>query len=156
MIRTLDGTFDVLGTSPHFLQDWRWYKSIPSNSRSSAEVAIDCFRTWSPYLLDYRLEPGPVPSLDRSALSRACQSALDSHNLALVSGTGNQHAEDFFDQLAEIGAMIAADLPTTAISISDYLTGMASLQGGNLAADFASFRTWFGRGQQYISFARKV
>ena len=34
-ITALDDSFDVLGASPHFITDWRWYKDMTAASRAS-------------------------------------------------------------------------------------------------------------------------
>jgi hypothetical protein len=51
--------------------------------------------------------------------------------------------------------MIASPAPETARAITDYVNGLEAFVEGDAGADFGSFRTWFGRGQQYVSFSRK-
>ena len=51
--------------------------------------------------------------------------------------------------------IIVKALPETASAIADFLRGLNGLLDGDKSSDFGSFRRWFGRGQQYVSFMRK-
>jgi hypothetical protein len=150
----LDANFDLLGTSPSFVQDWRWYKSIPRHSKSWNDIARDEYRRWELFLIDYRLQPSDrIPAVS-AELERACEVALQIHHEIWHSNSANE-IRRFSDCLLEIQAMIASPAPETARAITDYVNGLEAFVEGDAGADFGSFRTWFGRGQQYVSFSRK-
>lgn len=153
-IDCLEQDFDLLGTSPSFVQDWRWYKSIPRHPKTWNSVAREQYYRWQLFLIDYRFEPSdhiPVPS---AHLDTVCAKAVEIHYQIWddnsLSGIGQ-----FSDCLKEIRAMLAGPAPETSQAITDYLAGLHQLAQGNTAVDFGSFRQWFGRGQQYVSFLRK-
>jgi hypothetical protein len=69
----LDGRFDLLGCSPRFLVDWRWYKQSPSGLGWVTEA----YWTQAHNLYDYRVvEPARAPAANQRLSSR-CQQARD-------------------------------------------------------------------------------
>ena len=153
-IAAIDAGFDVLGTSPSFVQDWRWYKSIPLDAQTWNTIALAEYDRWAGYFLDYRVHPALPGQPPAAALDIACQRVLQLqhriwHNDAL------DLIPEFADHLGSIRELIAVAMPDTARSISDFLAGLGEFLNGNLEADFGTFRSWFGRGQQYLSFIRR-
>jgi 2-polyprenyl-3-methyl-5-hydroxy-6-metoxy-1,4-benzoquinol methylase len=146
-ISTLDAEFDVLGTSPHFIQDWRY-------EATWNEVALEEYDRWSSHFLDYRVVPDTPGKPRASALETECRSALRLHH-KIWHGSLDLIPQ-FVAALESVREMIQATLPETGTSITDFLTGLDGLLAGNRHADFGAFRPWFGRGQQYISFVRKT
>lgn len=71
-IEALDAEFDVLGCSPRFLQDWRWYKEGGGN-----QWAIDSYWSQCHNLLDYRTVSPPRSREWNEALMEACQRMRD-------------------------------------------------------------------------------
>jgi hypothetical protein len=155
-IETLDGGFDWLGTSPAVFQDWRWYKSIPRDEKTWNDIGREQYRRWGAYLIDYRVTPGAEGGISRD-LDAACEAALALQH-GMWCGDSLDDLPRFLEALAEIRDMLAGPLPLTAASIGDYQKGMEALAGGADpgGADFGSFRSWFGRGQQYVSFVRSA
>lgn len=105
----LDDEFDLLGCSPRFLTDWRWYKQAPSGN----QWAIDAYWQQAHNLLDYRAV-GPPRHEDANRRLMADCLAYRAQLRAYEAGDG----EPPDATLADIG--------------------------------------WFGRGQQYLSFTRKM
>jgi SAM-dependent methyltransferase len=154
-IATLDSEFDLLGTSPAFSQDWRWYKSIPGDMRSWNDIARDEYSRWAGYFLDYRTQPsGPFPA-PAAELESACRHAINVHHRIWRDGA-LQAIPEFLSALETISGMIAKPIPETVESIAHFKRGLYDLLGGNLAPNFGTFRSWFGRGQQYVSFVRRA
>jgi ubiquinone/menaquinone biosynthesis C-methylase UbiE len=152
-IATLDRAFDVLGTSPAFLQDWRWYKSIPQHEHSWNAVALAEYERWAGYFLDYRSSPGGGSMPSGAALDEACNIALRLQHQIWRGAL--DLVPDFVASLQSIRKTIADAMPETARSMGDFLSGLQQLETGNRQAEFGGFRPWFGRGQQYVSFVRK-
>ena len=100
----LEGRFTVLGCSPRFLMDWRWYKE----SDSSNQWAIDSYWQQAHNLLDYRVvEPARDEADNRRLMTECEQTRIDVRN-GQVPTQAHRYAEP----------------------------------------------SWFGRGQQYLSFVR--
>jgi SAM-dependent methyltransferase len=153
-IAALEAGFDMLAASPSFVQDWRWYKSIPQHPQTWNDVALEQYDLWSGYLLDYRIQPTACCPAQMSEIDSACQAALEIQH-RIWHDDAIDLIPDFVASLLVIREMIASTMPETARSIADFVGGLDQLLNGNVEADFGSFRTWFGRGQQYVSFLRR-
>jgi len=57
-------------------------------------------------------------------------------------------------RVERIGKRIALVFPRTATSISDFAAGMTAVVNRK-QVNFGDFSSWFGRGQQYVSFRRR-
>lgn len=67
-LSALDGQFELLGCSPRFLMDWRWYK----DAAPGLQWAIDAYWTQAHNLYDYRtVEPARTRE-DNELLMLAC------------------------------------------------------------------------------------
>ncbi len=153
-IDSLEHDFDLLGTSPCFIQDWRWYKAIPRNQRTWNAIAREEYGRWAAYLLDYRIQPGDPMAMISSQLEDLCTTAVEIHDRMWHQNALNELSQ-FTECLQEIHDVTATPLPQTARAIADFLRGLNGLLEGDQKADFGSFRSWFGRGQQYVSFIRR-
>jgi hypothetical protein len=102
-------------------------------------------------LLDYRVRPEqPLPQIaDRlRALAQQCLTIHDT----IPQGARLADYDALLAGLSDIEALIRGPLPLTAESIRDYLSGLRALAAGQPHPDFGSFRRWFSRGQQHLSF----
>lgn len=88
----LDGRFDVLGCSPRFLLDWRWYKeATPGN-----QWAIDAYWAQAHNLYDYRSVNPPKPERVNRELMARCLAVRDTLR-AYESGEGEPANEGLYD-----------------------------------------------------------
>ncbi len=58
VLETLAGNYEVHGTSPRFLTDWRWYKSLTGESANWNEMALRNYYSKNLNLIDKRFEYG--------------------------------------------------------------------------------------------------
>jgi SAM-dependent methyltransferase len=125
----LDGRFEVLGSSPRFLTDWRWYKrSSPGNPWAIEAYWTQChhlydYRDGRSVHHDYRGDWCARPREDNEWLMARCQRLRDDLRAYEVSG-----------------------LPLPA----QFEDERSPLDHDPLSADPG----WFGRGQQYLSVVR--
>jgi SAM-dependent methyltransferase len=154
-IKALDGAFDVFGSSPRFLTDWRWYKSIAGESDRFNALALEAYWTNVHNLLDYR-EVWAARDGDENrrlydtcaTVRRAVQDYERSRDRAVVDVV-----------LAGLDTIIAS-VGAFSARTGDAMAELRSLlaRPGVDAADVAAargFAAWFGRGQQYLSFSRR-
>jgi SAM-dependent methyltransferase len=152
-ITALECDFDLLSTSPRFLQDWRWYKAIADDPRGFNEQAKSEAARWDLYLFDRRAEP-TSPGVEAQDVEEACCRGIRACNLAWSTGE-DKMIFAFLEEVSDIAARLEKGLPRTSKSLRDFIAGVRSLQAGDDDADFGDFRSLFGRGQQYVSFIRK-
>jgi SAM-dependent methyltransferase len=152
-ISALMEEFSLLGCSPRFLQDWRWYKHAGVDHRTNAAMFLGEYRKWVIYLLDYRSLPTTTAEHLADDVNRLSFECLHAHDRIPSEAKASDY-EAFVVPLAQLGELIAGVLPETSKAIADYLTGLRAMLAGNREPDFGAFRSWFGRGQQYMSFVR--
>jgi SAM-dependent methyltransferase len=145
--------FDVYGTSPQFIQDFRWYKAAAVDDVTINDVARQQTAYWSPIFIDYRFDAADFRGFDGLALEKECLGIfLDAHeawetgDLALVAAC--------VGRIGHLGDWIAPTFPRTAESIRDFVASINALLAGDLI-DAGEFKSWFGRGQQYVSCIRR-
>lgn len=156
-LEALENEFDVLGTSsPQYMYDLRWYKAAALDSRGRLDIARRLYYQSPELLLDSRVE-APAAQGDGELgerLERLC------YELFLLQQNIWRHdATDlipsFLDKLNGLAAEVDARAPDAASAMRDFCVGMRGMLAGSEMGDFGRFRSWFGRGQQYISFVRR-
>ncbi|MCE5181929.1 MAG: class I SAM-dependent methyltransferase [Betaproteobacteria bacterium] len=158
-IEAISDDFDFYGSSPTFLTDWRWYKSVNGLEFGTNDMAKKAYACSSLFLIDYRIDPAemtlPVHS-NWSSLEKDCNEAYEIHMGIWLNGDIDAIYTQFLPLMAVISKKLGDLLPITARSLQDFISGMHEMKIKGLQADFKSFRTWFGRGQQYVSFIRRA
>jgi ubiquinone/menaquinone biosynthesis C-methylase UbiE len=151
-IDAIGDQFDVYGTSPQFIHDFRWYKAAAVDQFTINDVARAQAEKWSSLFIDYRLSPDKCPILEGIDLEAECRHVFhDAHSAWMT--------DDFVmvaacvDRIEVIGSKISSVFPQTAESIRDFVLGTRALMDGQ-PSGFSSFKSWFGRGQQYVSLLR--
>lgn len=132
---------EFLGSSPNFVQDWRWYKS-PDVLAPSASHAISSFWKSAHNLLDQRVTlPDRHPDLNRELFQGA---------QALYTCIINQRYESL-DHLAEMTLDFTQHVPTEARLTLDSIAAFSDFARSRDSASLQAMRSWWGRGQQYVS-----
>lgn len=149
----LDGEFDLYGTSPQLIQDFRWYKAAAVDVETLNDVARRQIKFWSPQFIDYRVDPIGFSGFDGADLEKECGAVFLDTNVAWSTENVEQVIE-CVARVQRLGKWIASVFPRTATSISDFAAGMTTLVNCE-KANFGDFSSWFGRGQQYVSFRRR-
>lgn len=148
--------FDLFGTAPRFLVDYRWFREVHGDAKRYKEWAREQWLANLFNLLDYRVTLPPCTPDLGNALSEACD---------LVFQTVKRYDRDrdgatlstALDQISQVARLVEKHSPKTAASIADYLTVFSRYMAvGNVAElmEFSEFTTHFGRGQQYVLFIR--
>ena len=144
--------FYLFGTSPQFIQDFRWYKAAAVDEVSLNDLARRQLEYWAPIFIDYRVDPGDFVGLDSSDLESKCRAILRNAHVAWTTDDLDL-VSDCIQSLEKLRRDLSLVFPTTAASIKDFVVGTDALLRGK-HAEFHEFRGWFGRGQQYVSFLR--
>jgi SAM-dependent methyltransferase len=149
-INCLDNRFDVYGTSPRFLVDWRWYKEIVGVERKFNEIALNDYYKNSLNLLDYRYK-FPEHSVDFGMKLEHIGS--QSWDLMCRIEYGDQAAwQDFFELMKELCSHIEKSAKVTTMAIQE---AVKVLRDGHVNSELKQFSQWWGRGQQYLSLIRR-
>lgn len=156
-VAALDGEFDLHGSSPKFLTDWRWYKSIHGPERRWNETAVHAYLANLHSLLDHRVSFAPRDPKANAILLRLAEQAyaaisgIDRGGAAKAAGEQVLDCLDgIYDQIGAFSLDIAGAINDAAVAIDMLLQRgpLPVLACGRLVP-------WFGRGQQYVSFVRR-
>ena len=155
-IAALDGRFDVFGASPRFLADWRWYKSIGGESDRFNEMAIDDYWSYVHNLIDYRQQ---WPARDRAENRRLYDACAAMRHAVFEYERVRDPAvvTVVADRLDAIAANVGAfSRPTAgALAALAAILRRPSIDAAAVA-ESRDLAPWFGRGQQYLSFSRRL
>jgi len=157
-IAALADGFDVYGCSPHMIADWRWHKSIPESGQSYNGFFLDQYMANQPLLVDSSLQPSDcdLSACDGHMLADKCRLAFDIH-MDIWPGTDLSRVPEFMALIESICVDLAAAMPaSTPDAFRDYLKCLNAIMDGDPAADLGRFKGLFGRGQQYLSFIRRL
>jgi hypothetical protein len=155
-IDSLFSEFDFHGSSPNFFVDPRWYKNIYGEQERINELAIESFRKNIHNLLDYRYTFDPIDENTGKKIASLCQAIFEL--VILIQNEGNhQHSiSELNSRIQELASLVSEFSENTAESLRDFSHGLEDfLKGKAFPATLEKFGSWFGRGQQYVSFIRK-
>jgi len=152
-IKALSADFDVYGSSPHFLTDWRWYKDIIGEQKLYNQRGIEIYEQYVHNFLDYRFTFGPRPKEKNRKLIDICDNIFrccleiqngDKDILRIILQYVNQ-LKNYVKEFSE----------KTFYSLDDYSKILEHYISYNVLLPFDHFTNFFGRGQQYLSFIRR-
>lgn len=152
-IAALGDAFEIYGTSPRFLTDWRWYKALVGAERRFDERAIAGYYASALNLLDHTLEAPVLPRAFGEELAARCAAIVrqiadaDARCERLDAALLARRIGDLRDHVAPHAENAARSLDAFARFLGD--RDVAALN----RSPFVGF---FGRGQQYASFIRSA
>lgn len=152
-IDALDGEFDIYGGSPSFLTDMRWYKDIYGSARRFNERARAHYDRIIVSLMDVRVDQENEPVLGARLREVARRLHARSQAIEARPETTCEEIVDLVDDLRELAETVR---PASAITADALAEVAAFLRDPDPTGEcFKAFRSYFGRGQQYVSFIRR-
>ncbi len=152
-VEALEDEFGAYGSSPDFLTDWRWYKSIHGDARRYNEMAIGNYRRNAHNFLDYRFTFDPNES--NNGLIQDARQVFHLATTIQNDGLTTERLAATVEVLNRLDATVAGFSPTTAAAITDFRASlMRHIETGSLPTTLPDFGPWFGRGMQYLSLIR--
>ncbi|MFN8391622.1 MAG: class I SAM-dependent methyltransferase [Bdellovibrionota bacterium] len=138
------------GSSPRFMQDWRWYKDLHGDERTSNASLKVQYLSNIANLTDYRFE---LPAHSPETGTRILRLAQDCFELMQQIEDSSEPSQLNCEAAAKIRELshINEFMPQTKLAFTEAADFLEERIG---ADDFDNFKTFFGRGQQYVSFIR--
>jgi SAM-dependent methyltransferase len=138
----------ILGCSPRFLIDWRWYKSIVGRRCTDNSFAIDSYYELGLNLLDYRVS---LPPAKRNVVRRieSLSQEICAGVFARENGEGEFSRRQLLAAMKLLAKILSEYSPETCRSAESFIEYLRT----NLKRErtLTDFRKWWGRGQQYLS-----
>ncbi len=143
-LTSLENTAIFHGSSPRFLEDFRWYKSPEIPLENLSKLALQNYWEKSHNFLDFRDIAKSIKSEDNKKLmkmssdiySEVHEKIWTSHSRPTII----RHCKSLKDLISKVS-------PITAESLESFIKYWDT----NDTGDLSNFRPWWGRGTQYVS-----
>ena len=153
-INELSDLFDVYGSSPHFLIDWRWHKNIHGDHVNYNQRAIELYEKNIYNLLDYRCILTEIAERENTIVRKLCDNVFEAtkkfrkdRQLMYIEAIRSD-----VTQLADIACQYSQE---TADSLNDFVRGLDAFISTKPWPLLEKFAAFCGRGTQYLSFIRR-
>jgi 2-polyprenyl-3-methyl-5-hydroxy-6-metoxy-1,4-benzoquinol methylase len=138
----------VLGSSPRFLTDWRWYKNIIGPQYCNNSFASRSYCELGLNLMDFRV---CLPPADDHVVRRAADISQRVYERVFAQERGHSEfsSRQMLTLMLSLETLLCGHSPTTCRSARSFISYLRSDMANTRA--LADFRKWWGRGQQYLS-----
>ena len=152
-IQCIGDNFDFYSSNPKFLSDWRWYKSKNTSASGINAIACDQFISTRPIYLSTQSEIRHYAPEFSIKLGKIASEIYDLHNKIR---SDNMELKEDFKLLESKLSEVTNELEDQKVSqaLQDYITGTQKLMNECATDGFGSFKSFWGRGQSYVSFVR--
>lgn len=153
-IHTLKDQFDIHGSSPQFISDSRWYRTIQTNDPGFNAIAEQAYLSNVHNLINYRDWTPSIPVHNNKKLLDLCLKVFQ----AVHTFEKNQDRKfippilGYLQQVIDLAATFSED---TERALRDYHRVLQKYLQEGVLDTFTEFGPLFGRGQQYVSFIRR-
>jgi 2-polyprenyl-3-methyl-5-hydroxy-6-metoxy-1,4-benzoquinol methylase len=146
----LDDDFDFYGSSPSFVIELRWFKTLYGDAKQTNARARTAYLCNVVNLLDSRIEVPPHDAeLGTAILGHAAALYGAMQALEAAGSTDTSHIAPYVSSIADLARPLS---PTTSEAL-DLLAGVLAAKTATMPG--GAFASFFGRGMQYISFLRR-
>lgn len=153
-IDALEHEFIVCATSPCFVQDWSWYKSVEEVKGHFNSVMKKAYFKNLHNLIDWRIESHSRNQSDNRALYGACKEIREKIR---ETANDNGNIDQLIDKCQNLMNLLPDEYVDTKEAIGSYVDGIRYyLNDGKIDKEmFLNFAPWWGRGTQYASFLKE-
>ncbi len=153
-IDALDSEFEVYQSSPQFFADMRWYKGLYGEHRKFNELARAQYLTNIGNLIDYRVSVPPMSADIGAKLLEHGEMIFDVMLELEEKGTTPELCKKASQLLLDTARLASHISAETSKSLEEAAAFML-LERADASYPLPSFSSFFGRGQQYLSFIKK-
>ena len=152
-ISALHDDWNFYGSSPHFVRDWRWYKDLHGEQRKFADEARIQYLSNIVNLVDYRFRRRGHSVETGEKILALSQEIFDVMLEIEEAGSSPFLLETISNNLKRLSQEVPEFADETKASFEEVAE---FLESGKDARTFSfnHFQSFFGRGQQYVSFIR--
>ena len=152
VLEDLSNSFDVLGTSPRFSTDWRWFKSLCGEQRDFNRHLLEEYHAALHNFLDHRTL---LPNRDHSRNKQLEWGALAVAESLRAWEAGDSDADEVETAVRRV-LDVSRDLPT-ASALDEFLDAFADPRlTPESVAELPRFGSLFGRETLYLSLEKQA
>ena len=156
---SISDSFSFYNSSPSFLIDDRWYKKVGQTDATRTDLLRHQYGVIAVSLLDYRVPIGSVLEIENKQSLTQIESLSSQicllHNEILNSNSYHSIGK-VIHTLKEMSNTLPEAFSKTKNSMADYSRVLTELSYSGNLLEFGEFKKFWGRGQQYVSFLRKI
>jgi SAM-dependent methyltransferase len=138
----------ILGSSPRFLIDWRWYKNIFGRQCGDNSFAANAYYELGLNLMDCRVR---LPQSAHGVVKcvESLSEEIYERIFARERGTARFSSRQLLALLKPLANVLRTRSPATFSSVKSFISYLRSDRRDE--QNLQVFRKWWGRGQQYLS-----
>jgi len=161
-LSVLDGSFSLIGISPSWLSRDHWYKKDTRKKSLLHESSLEVYKRASLFLMDRDERSCDIQNLENSRAKRLYEICSDIYNLHLIiskkQSVSSADLESLHLHLDQLLVCLKTNHNKLRKCISEFVSvsRMLEVEFNPKIEYFAnsSFKTWWGRGQQYLAFQK--
>jgi SAM-dependent methyltransferase len=152
-IESLKENFTVHATSPTFLQDWTWYKSVKNVKNHFNESMKESYWANVHNFIDWRIVSPPRYESDNRDLYELCR---DIRTRVREAAEDKSRISALIESCQKLSVCLPEEYFSTKTAIESYIGGIKFYkENGEINFKlFEKFGAWWGRGLQYVSFIK--
>ena len=150
-IAALEADYEVHGSSPRFVNDWRWYKDLHGAGFAFNQSGVESYFGNAHNFVDYRYATGSRDAGENAKLVEVCD-AIYSKQFASERGIEPYLPAALIQDLERVIECLEGGHSETLAALKDFVNCTANGRFNELS----KFRKLWGRGQQYLSFIRNA
>ena len=161
VIEQLRASFDVVGASPSFAEDWRWFKSLAGHDKNINQHILDEYWRKALNYLDHRQPsvPGKIDKAKRlEELSYQILASVEAHEDAHLAQRSTIHSAvtTMQELLKTFIAELEDELPSRE-ALQEFLVMTNDISGdmAGKVSQMRHFNALFGRETSYLSLVRR-
>ena len=159
-LKILGDRYYFLGSSPVFMNNWNWYKDLPSNPHDYNEPFVNSYKSLRHNLLNYQETSQSHDYEGSEEMYRCCKAFALKVEMREPLSPGNftscgiQTDLSSIRKVKELAGKYGLRQSATAIHEFIDLFDGDKIPTSQIISDMREFRVAFGRGQQYISLVK--
>lgn len=152
-IEALHPEFDIHGSSPRFITDWRWYKSLHADPpQFNHAAALACMASMHNFL-DHSILTAPRDPQSNRPMMETCDAIFEAY-LGFQNSADPSAAIGILALTRTLCGHVREFSESTAGAFEDFARWLETFLDTGRNIDHGRFAPLFGRGQQYLSFIR--
>lgn len=153
-VHALQNQFDIQGTSPRFMIDSRWYRTIQNDDPGFNAIAEQVYLSNVHNLINHRDWTPAMPLHINKELLELCLKVFRSVR-AFEKTSDPETVVSVLDNIQKIIDLAIVFSKDTELALRDYHRVLQKYLQTGVLDSFAEFGPLFGRGQQHVSFIRR-
>ena len=161
VVERLSAQFDVLGCSPAFAEDWRWFKAMAGAGRRINDHFLEEYWRKAHNYLDHREPPFPGEAEANRRLEQAALDvlgAVEAHEDACArGGDASRWASQVRERLEKFVSAVPPRMSAPVAALHEFVQRAFDLPPGAIdaVAGMERFGALFGRETSYLSLLRR-